>query len=417
MSKKLTKREKKKLNNFAVTHWKVLLAVFLLIVLFCCFAYFMGWFDILFNYFRDDPIMSKAGGHITTVNEFQDMKVNFLDVGQGDCIIIELPDNKTMIIDSGDFSSDQKAISNFTSLRNIDTFDYLLLTHSDRDHVGNMDWVIENYKIGYIFRPNNYSKNDISSSLPAEFNPVIDSKNAYVNDKDVYAEFMVAAYNEKCAVEVFNKDSDFENKMVCGINEMTYKFDFLTPTAKRENIAYKDANNYSPILMLEYAGRRVMFNGDAELEALSEYVDTYGNAYNVDVYKVGHHGSSNATTQEYIDAIDPEYAVIQCGAGNTYGHPEKEPIEILTNHQDGVEIYRNDTNGDIVLSVSASGEMSWTFDNNDMSKNNIPAVKPQKTSVGRQINDFSAQNYLSELWKECIIFKYNEITNKKEVDL
>ena len=182
MSKKLTKREKKKLNNFAVTHWKVLLAVFLLIVLFCCFAYFMGWFDILFNYFRDDPIMSKAGGHITTVNEFQDMKVNFLDVGQGDCIIIELPDNKTMIIDSGDFSSDQKAISNFTSLRNIDTFDYLLLTHSDRDHVGNMDWVIENYKIGYIFRPNNYSKNDISSSLPAEFNPVIDSKNAYVND-------------------------------------------------------------------------------------------------------------------------------------------------------------------------------------------------------------------------------------------
>jgi len=371
MAKKLTKKQKRELNKIATNHWKVLLVLFLIVVVFVVVAYFMGWIDLLINKFKDDDEggLSSAGGHTTTLNEFRDLEVAFLDIGQGDCIILELPDGKTMIIDSGDSNSDQQVIYDYTTENNITTFDYLLLTHQDADHVHNMDWVLENYKVNYIFRPNVYSTHDYADSVPDEFNPEITDDDATVSTSKAYAEFLVSAYAENVPTEIVNKDSDFTNTIKVGEQTMDYSFNFLTPTAKKSDVHYGNANDYSPIVMLEYAGKRIMFNGDAEEEALAEYIDTYGSQYNIDVYKVGHHGSENATTSEFLSAVDPEYAVIQCGFDNSYGHPHEVVLDRLKNHDSDMQIYRNDTNGDIILEINPSGQIFWQFESSDMSNN------------------------------------------------
>jgi len=393
MGKKLTKREKQKLNKMAVKHWRIVSSLILIAVVLLAFAYYMGWLDKWLK--EDDPVLSTAGGYSTTVTELKDMQINFLDVGQGDCIIIELPDGKNMIIDSGKYNSCQEVISNFTEANNIDTFDYLLLTHQDDDHSGNINWVIDNYKVNYIFRPNNHSEHDLSNDLPTDFNT--ETEGAFVSKTKTYAEFMVSAYNENCTVEVFNKDSDFSNEIIYENNKYSYTFNFWTPTADRDKIDYNEPNDYSPIMTLEYGNAKIMFTGDAELENIAEYLEKYGTSNNVDVLKVGHHGSENATTSDFISAIDPEFAVIQCGEDNSYGHPHLETLEILGNHEGGITVYRNDTNGNITLSYGYANTItadSFDLEHDDCSKNYVPGVKPSEQSLNINFRDYLENRFL-----------------------
>lgn len=366
MGKKLTKKQKQQINKTIKNHWKIIVVIILLLAILFAVAYYMGWLDKFFKPVDDTPL-SQAGGHSTTVQTLDDLQINFIDVGQGDCIIIELPDGKNMIIDSGEYSEAKNAITEFTTANGITTFDYLLLTHQDSDHAGNMSWVIDNYNVKYIFRPNNFSDHSVSANLPTDFNYGVDG--GFESTTKTYANFMVSAYNENCIVEVFCKDSDFSNNILYNNTTYSYSFNFLTPTASRAEIVYGDPNNYSPLVMLEYANRKIMFTGDAELENLEEYVTTYGNTYNVDILKVGHHGSSNATTLDFVQAIDPEYAIIQCGLDNSYGHPHSETLDILSNHGGGVSVYRNDTNGNITLNITSSGDISFDLESDDVSQN------------------------------------------------
>lgn len=385
---KISKRTKNKIKKFAFKNFFLCLFLTLVIVGVIVFGYFQGWFD---KYLKKEEYKSTAGGYVTNVTTLSDLKINFLDVGQGDCIIIQLPDGKNMIIDSGQFEKAQTSIEEFTTANNITTFDYLLLTHADRDHVDKMSWVIDTYDIKYIFRPNNYSDNTISKDLPSEFNTKTDG--GYVVTTKVYANFMLSAYNEKCPVEIFNKDSDFTNKIIYNEQELSYTFDFLTPIADREKISYSDPNNYSPIMMLTYMDKKIMFTGDAEEKMLAEYVEAYGSANNVDVLKVGHHGSENATTTAFLQAIDPEYAIIQCGANNKYGHPHAEALNRLVGYDSNMSIYRNDTNGKITLCINSS-KFEFTMENNDCSANLEAGVKPTTTNV-------SFQEYLS--YKQMLV--------------
>lgn len=382
---KMTKKQKNNIKKFAYKNFFLVLFLILVLISFLVFAYFQGWLDRFLKPKDETHFKSEAGGYVTTVNSLQDLRVNFLDVGQGDCIIIELPDGKNMIIDSGQHSKAKNAIQTFATDRNITTFDYLLLTHADSDHVDNMSWVIDTYDIKYIFRPNNYSDNNISKDLPSDFNTKTDG--GYVVTTKVYANFMVSAYAERCPVEIFNKDSDFTNKLIYGGNEYSYTFDFLTPIAERNLIAYSDPNNYSPIMMLTFMNKKVMFTGDAEVKMLTEYVETYGDINNVDVLKVGHHGSENATTSEFIRAIDPEYAVIQCGLGNKYKHPHQEALDRLTSYDSNMKIYRNDTNGKIVLSIGAD-DFAFSLENEDCSYNLTAGENmPSTLSFGRYLQN------------------------------
>lgn len=377
MAKKLTKKQKRQVRNFVSKNIILVSILLVVIVAFLFFAYYKGWLD---NFFKKEksPTLSTAGGYVTTVDTLMDIKVNFLDVGQGDSMIIELPDGKNMIIDSGKYSKAKNAIKDFADSKNITTFDYLLLTHADQDHVGNMAWLIDTYNIKYIFRPNNYSSHTESAELPSDFNSK--TEGGYVVTTETYAKFMVSAYNEQCTVEIVNKDSDFTNTVIFGGAEYKYTFDFLTPVASKSDVKYSDPNNYSPIVVLKYRGYSIMFTGDAEEEMLEEYVETYSNTNNIDVLKVGHHGSYNATTQEFVDAIDPEFAVIQCGLYNEYGHPHAQALQILKTHDENILVYRNDTNGLITLKLGSG--VSFDLQKSDCTYNFTAGVDmPTSLSV------------------------------------
>lgn len=385
MAKGYTKKQKKQTEKFVKHHWKGILYILFILVLALLILYFTGTLQVLYDkFFKKEPHSPFRSDKDTTtvVDELDDLIITFLDVGQGDCIIIELPDGKNMIIDSGDNRGDSKdisksAITEFTEEKNITSFDYLLLTHQDSDHAGNMAWVIDTYDIGYIFRPNNKTSHTASANkLTDEQN----TGNGYVSSSATYGKFMVSAYNEGCTVEVFNKNSDFTNKVVCGDNTYTYYFDFLTPTS--DTISYSDPNNYSPVMLFDFMGTRILFTGDAEEKNLGEYVSTYGDEFNVDILKVGHHGSKNATTDAFVQAIDPEYAIIQCGEGNSYGHPHAEALNMLSGYDDDMIIYRTDNNGNIVLTISPDGSFEFTLEKAyDKAKNLTPGVKTESKST------------------------------------
>lgn len=405
-------KRKKDMGDAVAKHYKLIIFLIISLIIVLTILYCTGTLQVILDKYiyppsqeeeeKDDGGSDDQGGNAgdegqgattfagknltTNVDTLEDLVVTFLDVGQGDCIIIELPDGKNMIIDSGDTSNANKsAISSFTTQNGITTFDYLLLTHQDADHVGNMDWVIDNYEIKYIFRPNMKTVNETyASQLPEEFN----TGSAFTTKTNIYGKFMLSAYREGCPVEVFYKGSDFTNTIIYLEETYTYSFDFLTPTADNaSDIYYNDNNNYSPVVLFEYCGTKIMFTGDAEEDNLGEYVSTYGNMHNVDILKVGHHGSENATTSEFVSAIDPEYAIIQCGLNNKYGHPHAESLQRLSGYDSNMIIYRTDNNGNIVLTIQNDGDFSFELDvEYDAVKNLIAGVKKSTSNSAFKVD-------------------------------
>lgn len=305
------------------------------------------------------------------------LNLYFIDVGQGDCIIIVFPDNKTMIIDAGDTSSDnEQKILEFAEYLNIDTFDYMLLTHADADHVGNMDFVFETFQVNHVFRPYVLSTHKDAVNLNDGINQgKTQAQGGNVKSSKAYYEFLFALQNEpNCTHEYFNKDSDFSGSYQNSDGKLLeYTFDFLTPTASVNDIKYSDANDYSPIVSLTYNDTVILLTGDAETDMEDEFVASYiGNYPDCDLLKVGHHGSKTSSQQHFLNAVKPEYAIIQCGIGNSYNHPRQAVLDRLSAMNTGV--YRNDTNGDIAVSITFedSYEFSSKYiycDITDVSKN------------------------------------------------
>lgn len=284
-------------------------------------------------------------------------KVHFVDVGQGDCMIIELPDGKIMTIDAGDRSSEvETTIEEYIQKLNLTQIDYLLATHQDADHIGNMDAFFDNTIVKHVYRPSVlYTGTKDTSSWPTGFNVgKTNAQGGKVSTTATYHSFLNMLLAESgCTWEFFNKDTLIQGSVFVNETNKDYYFDFLTPMANVTDIAYSDANDYSPIVLFNYCGVDILFTGDAEAEVMQEYLTNYSNTYDIDVLKVGHHGSLTSTSDAYIKALKPEYCVIQVGLGNSYNHPRQEIIDIL--HNNNSLIYRNDTNGDIVLTICPDG--------------------------------------------------------------
>ncbi|MBP5308650.1 MAG: MBL fold metallo-hydrolase [Clostridia bacterium] len=306
------------------------------------------------------------------------LNIYFLDVGQGDCMIIKFPDNKTMIIDSGNVSSSNKQkIKQFTDLLNITVFDYLLLTHADADHVGNFDYVFENYEVKKVFRPNVLSTHANAANLNEGINVGFSKAQGGTEaTSKIYCDFLLGLQNEEgCEDVVFNKDSDFGGTYTEGGRDYEYTFDFLTPVAEITDIKYKNANDYSPIVSLTYNGTVILLTGDAESVMENEFLNGYKNNYpDCDLIKIGHHGAETSSKQEFLSAVKPEYAVIQCGVTTSYKHPRQLILDRLQAMQ--TSVYRTDTNGDIAVSVSYADDYKFSSDKiycvkSDMTENYI----------------------------------------------
>ncbi len=262
-----------------------------------------------------------------------DLRIHFVDVGQGDGIVIELPDNTKILIDAAKKTKCDQLVEYINAL-GITTFDYVIATHADEDHIGGMTTIFNNYEIKNIYQPSGRK------------------------DTQTYSNFLESIANEQgCKSVYFNRETDLYFEFDDGSKKHELVIDFLTPTASIEEIYYSDANDYSPIMLIEYAGRKVMLTGDAETAAENEFLEEYGDIeIDVDILKVAHHGSSTSTSTRFLDKIKPEYAIISCGVGNSYRHPTQTALTNLISSQ--AEIFRTDVQGDIVFTIDKEGEIS-----------------------------------------------------------
>ena len=296
-----------------------------------------------------------------------DLVVQFIDVGQGDCIYIRFPDGDEMLIDAGNASGSSGSSEYKDSMLSIldtlvtdDRIEHLMLTHCDKDHVSYMDEVIANFEVKKFYMPNVLAV-PTSSEWATKINSLPSSKTSLFTDKDTvdttaYAAFFYGALTEADSTFVLNV-GDFS------ITGEGYSLDFYCyDESEWENTDISTAeekNAISPIGILNCHNKKIVLTGDSN-EINEEYwiehmKEDYGlNLLDCDVLKVGHHGSSTSTTTEFLDFIDCEYAVISCNEdGNTYIHPRQDTLDRIKAADCG--LYRTDMHGSVVLVVNASG--------------------------------------------------------------
>lgn len=294
--------------------------------------------------------------------------VHYIDVGQGDCIYIAFPDGTDMLIDCGSEKGrkeyETSAISDLKELNPDGKIDRVMATHSDTDHISYLDEVLSEFQVGNVYMPNIRSNNlDKSVKIGGRDVKVGDldaSKLKKFTDKDTidtekYTEFFIAALSEpNCNITL--------NIGKYEIKGRDYTFTFYCLSQEEwDNRNLKSAtqiNAVSPIGILEYAGRRLVFTGDSNNSNEKYYYETYPYV-DCDVLKVAHHGSRTSSSEEFLKHVKCEYAVISVGDGNSYGHPEQETLDRLK--ANGIQkIHRTDKCGNVVLTVSHTGEMAFS---------------------------------------------------------
>jgi beta-lactamase superfamily II metal-dependent hydrolase len=252
------------------------------------------------------PSSSLATPESTPVNGT--MQVHYLDVGQGDCILIKASDGTTLLIDGGN-NSDGPEIVNYLKSQQVKELAAVIATHPHEDHIGGLDTVIKNFPVKAVYMPN------ISAATKT-------------------FEDFISAVTESGAKRIQAKAG-----VTLDIPGLSGKF--LAPNESR----YADLNNYSAVLRLTYGKITFLFAGDAEEVSESEMLRN-GLEVKGNVLKVGHHGSSYSTSDDFLKAVSPEYGIFSVGKDNVYGHPAASTIEKLSGA--GVKFFRTDHDGTIV---------------------------------------------------------------------
>lgn len=356
-----------------------IVAVILVIVVAAVIIYFAApdVFDKILAAF-DDKSQSQGTTDPPLVRGEGELMVHFIDVGQGDCILILFPDGKDMLIDCANYnnSSDYRTETlDYIGDYVIDgQLDYLMLTHCDSDHVYFMDEVLEEYRVSNVFMPNVLATHDEVESANID-----EAKLDMFTDKDTvetacYADFFVGALTEPDCNIYLNVDPDENTNAIVitddGVQDpaapdtdATYRLTFYCPTQEyydESNLGSAEKKNaISPIGILEYNGFRLVLTGDSNEINEPTFVERVGGNLDCDVLKVGHHGSETSSTGEFLDAIDCEYAVISCNAeGNTFYHPRQTTLDRFVERD--MTIYRTDNNGNIVLTVRDESDFEFT---------------------------------------------------------
>ncbi|HEY8444192.1 MAG TPA: MBL fold metallo-hydrolase [Clostridia bacterium] len=324
------------------------------------------------------------------------LQVHFLDVGQGDCSIIKLPDGKTVIVDAGNnyTSSKQKILDYIEKNFKIKYFDYAIITHTDADHCGGIKDVLSKYPAKTIYRPNVIANNSgfVDPAIALTQNASLDDNLKFwslsgadikvkSNDSPAYKNFIEQAYksftknNTTFTPQVIVSDGRIidrpQGKPSQDIKGDDYSITFYSPLKP----TYDDSNDYSNIFILEFKGFEFFFSGDAEKKAEEDFVKTYADfEFDIDVFKLGHHGSRTSSSADLLELVTKEskrnqiFAVASCGKGNSYGHPHKEVLDRLLDLGFLEEnILRTDTVGDIVFEVKADNLGNYSLNYKDTS--------------------------------------------------
>ncbi len=223
------------------------------------------------------------------------LKVAFLDIGQGDAIFIETPQHKQMLIDGG---RNKKVVSELGQLipfgdRSIDV---MVETHPDADHIGGLPAVLDSYKVGLFLEPGVESDN----TLDDEIHKRVKEKNI----PDILARRgMVVNYGDGAKLFVLFPNQD---------------------------VSKWETNEASIVAKLVYGENSFLLTGDSPIKTENILLKLDSKILDSDVLKAGHHGSRTSTSLAYAEAVSPTYAIISAGKDNSYGHPHKEVLDILT---------------------------------------------------------------------------------------
>lgn len=238
--------------------------------------------------------------------------MHFIDVGQGDCTFIAA-NGMTMLVDCGEYEV-SSVVTDYLRSMGVTRLDYLIATHPHSDHMGGMARIINVFDIGEVIIPH----------IPDEQLPT-----AVFFDK-----FLESC--EKRGLSI----TEARNGMVLELGKASAEI--VSP----DDMIFEDLNNYSVSLLIKHGSNSFLLTGDCEAEA--EYAMLASDRLQkVTLYKAGHHGSSRSSTEELLDMIRPQAAVISCGQENPYGHPSDITLKRLEKYTD--RIYRTDICGSIVF--------------------------------------------------------------------
>lgn len=245
----------------------------------------------------------------TKVVPGQKLKVSYIDVGQADSILIQIPNGKNILIDASN-NGDANTIISYLKKQKVSKLDIVIATHPHEDHIGSMDTVINTFDIGQVIMP----KKDSTTQT--------------------YKDMITAIQNK--GLKITEAKAGLKLDLGPEVNAL-----LVAPNSS----SYEDVNDYSAVVKLVYGTNSFLFTGDAQELSENEMLKA-GYNLKADVLKVGHHGSHTSSSVAFLDKVQPKYAVISVGKGNSYGHPANTTIDKLTNV--GAKVYRTDQSGTIV---------------------------------------------------------------------
>lgn len=300
-------------KSIKTTKGKIIYAVLLVVVAAAVLfvGYKSGWWS---NPMQEQPVAANGVS-----------RVHYIDVGQGDCELIEC-DGQFMLVDAGENGHETEVINYLKSLK-IETLDYVVVSHQHSDHIGGMSEVLEEFDVKNLIMPYLSKEQTPTNSTYRAFTEALTASGAKVIKATPGASYALGSGS----VEILGPvSSDAEN-----------------------------LNSMSVVMRYVYGENSFLFTGDAETDEEYEIIENGGNL-DSDVLKVGHHGSSTSSGKKFLDAVTPSICVISCGEGNDYGHPHKEITKRIKKYTD--ETYRTDLCGSIVIS-SDGKELTVEYEN------------------------------------------------------
>lgn len=266
------------------------------------------------------------------------LKVHFIDVGQADCALIEC-NGEYILIDGGNVADSQLVVS-YLQKQGVEELLAVVCSHAHEDHVGGLPGVLAVYRTYHVYAPTRtYSSNCFDDFVH------------YTDQQDLEI--------------TIPQPGDY------------LSFGGATMTVLGPTQSYADPNNTSIVVRIDYGTTSFLFTGDMETQAENDMLEHWGEGYdwNVDVLKVGHHGSETSTGYRFLREVMPTYGIISVGEGNSYGHPHEAPLSRL--EQAGVTLYRTDKLGTIIA-TSDGKDISFTWE----SGNAGPVTPPSGSLPG-----------------------------------
>lgn len=242
---------------------------------------------------------------LTGCDKNKDFCIHVIDVGQADSILITTPSNKNMLIDGGDEDS-AKIIKSYLKNKKVKNLDVVIATHPDSDHIGSLDYIIDNFDVEKIYMPNQ------------------------TTDSECYINLIDSCNKKNLKVNYLSKDDSFN------LDDSTNIY-VLSPSYITDN-----NNSNSIVLNISYKNNNFLFTGDCEESNEMDMINSY-NLEDIDFLKVAHNGSYTASSLTFLEETTPDIAVISCGYKNSYGHPHKSTLDNLESVD--AKIFRTDQNG------------------------------------------------------------------------